>query len=185
MPRNEVEEMGEQEKREHDDCKENQIAKLGILVAFSVCVRDFPKPCHTIHNPPTLLHADAYFSGVQSLSHTVCELHTKYSTSMRATISNLTTTIFPHFDLLPLLALMLSATKVGVCACGYLSLSPRVCVFMYEFVKHITDHFVSLIAAVAVVAAAATSAPFYYQLQIPFVLLSSRTPPSRCSATVH
>lgn len=66
-----------------------------------------------------------------------------------------------------------------------ISLSPRVCVFMYEFVKHITDHFVSLIAAVAVVAAAATSAPFYYQLQIPFVLLSSRTPLSRCSATVH
>lgn len=101
---------------------------------FCVCAR-FSKamPYHTIRNPPTLLHADAYFSGVQSLSHTVCELHTKYSTSMRATISNLTTTIFPHFDLLPLLALMLSATKVGVCACGYLSpsLSSRVCVYVW------------------------------------------------------
>lgn len=44
---------------------------------------------------------------------------------MRATISNLTTTIFPHFDLLPLLALMLSALKVGVCVYVFMCLCMR------------------------------------------------------------
>lgn len=125
-----------EENREHDDCKENQIAKLGIFGRFfCVCARF--SESHTIHNPPTLLHADAHFWGCSrhyscSRFLILCELHTKYSASMRPTTSNLTTTIFPHFDLLPLLALMSSAPKVGVCACGSLSrsLCMRLCLCM-------------------------------------------------------
>lgn len=51
------------EKKEHDDCKENQIAKLGILVVFfTVCCKIF----ESIHVPIyCCMHADAYFSGVQ------------------------------------------------------------------------------------------------------------------------